>query len=355
MGMPLTSVVKRGTGAVLTRLGLLRRRHRGRVLILAYHRVLPADALRAHPAEPGMYVTDAAFRRQMAFVTAHYQVLSMDEWLGSWSTGGLDPGRQYCLITFDDGWRDNYEVAFPILRELGLPATIFLATRFIGTADWFWSQQVAFLLMRGDLRRLATARAAPPASPWSALRGLAGRAADGARRAEEVSRAIQRLKRHPPARLTAFCRELGQTLQTPLPAERACLTWEEVAEMSAAGVAFGSHTATHAILTGMPDEAVRQELQASRRALEAAAVRSTPVFCYPNGDADARVARLVRAAGYAAAVTTRHGVEALTPTEPFALRRVGVHEDIASTAGLLGLRLVAAPVPSRAWAAGAGS
>jgi peptidoglycan/xylan/chitin deacetylase (PgdA/CDA1 family) len=344
----LKSALKHGAGYCVTRLGLLRHLHRGRVLLLTYHRVLRADRLGEYFVEPGMYVTDRAFRRQMAFVRARYRVLSMREWVDSWSSGGLSPRGRYCVITFDDGWRDNYETAFPILRDLRLPATVFLATGFIGTRAWFWTETVAFLLMRGDLGRLerAGATAAEPASPWHALRGLLRPMADGAGdawREEAVSRAIQRLKAFPPERLAGFCEALRAVLDLRLPTERLTLTWDEVREMSAGGIAFGSHTATHAILPGLPVDAVRHELRASQQTLEARGVSGVPVFCYPNGALDETTKRLVQEAGYRAALTTRPGLESLVPADRFAIPRVGLHQDVAKTESLLGLRLIAAP------------
>ncbi len=112
--------------------------------------------------------------------------------------------------------------------------------------------------------------------------------------------------------------------------------------MSAAGISFGSHTASHAILPGLPPQRVREELQRSQRTLEAEGVDTVPVFCYPNGGFDGSVKRLVQAAGYRAALSTRAGTEPPVPSDPFAVRRIGLHQDVARSDGLLGLRLLLA-------------
>jgi UDP-2,3-diacylglucosamine pyrophosphatase LpxH len=70
-----------------------------------------------------------------------FTVLSLNELLERWRTDQLDASKAYCVITFDDGWQDNYQYAFPVLKHYGLPATIFLATDFIGTDRWFWPDQ----------------------------------------------------------------------------------------------------------------------------------------------------------------------------------------------------------------------
>ncbi len=343
---------KAAVGTVAARLALTDLLHRGRVLILAYHRVLPGDRLADYAVEPGMYVTDSTFSHHLRFLKAHYDILSMQEWLASWSNGGLHPRGRYCLITFDDGWRDNFQFAFPILRDFRIPATIFLATGFIGTQEWFWTEKVTYLLMRGDPARLASSplvRTAPAYSPWALVRSLclgSRRSRSPGERAEDVSLVIERLKEHPPDRLTAFCEALSNQLGIHLPCDRTCLTWEEIEEMSACGIAFGSHSHTHPILTRMPRPLVHKELEESKRVLESRRVNFTPVFCYPNGNFTVEIQQLVQQANYCAAVTTHHGLEALVPADRFAMQRIGIHQDVARTDPLLALRLITALAPN---------
>lgn len=97
------------------------------MIILMYHRV--NDAL-----PPGDLVVPAAnFRQQMEYLAAHCEVMSLDKLLGDEGRGTRDKGRKKVAITFDDGYRDNYLNAYPVLKELGLPATLFLTTGMIGT------------------------------------------------------------------------------------------------------------------------------------------------------------------------------------------------------------------------------
>jgi peptidoglycan/xylan/chitin deacetylase (PgdA/CDA1 family) len=110
-----------------------------KALVLMYHRVVaphdvPADI------DPGMYVTTDAFERHLQYLAAHHEVVTLEA-LFEWLVGRRQFAKIPCAITFDDGWRDNYEEAFPLLTRYGLPATIFLITDHVGTpAMVTWAQ-----------------------------------------------------------------------------------------------------------------------------------------------------------------------------------------------------------------------
>src|SRR5215831_20387218 len=134
--------------------------HRGRVLILNYHRVLPEMELRRRYVQPAMYVLDQVFDMHLRFLQEHFKVLTLAELLGRWRKRVWDWRQWYCVLTFDDGWLDNYLYAFPLLKKYGLPATIFLPTDFIGTYDWFWTEKLSYLLEHISSTDLASARKA---------------------------------------------------------------------------------------------------------------------------------------------------------------------------------------------------
>ena len=85
-------------------------------------------------------------RAHVAYLRKRFTIISLDELLDLWRTNRLKRDQSYCVITFDDGWKDNYQFAFPVLMKHRIPATIFLATDFIGTARWFWPDQMMLLL-----------------------------------------------------------------------------------------------------------------------------------------------------------------------------------------------------------------
>ena len=86
---------------------------RGKVLLLMYHRVLDDDDAMQPFIQPGMYVTKSSFQKQMRFIRKNFHVLSFSELLDLWQTNGIDASKTYCVVTFDDGWRDNFVNAYP--------------------------------------------------------------------------------------------------------------------------------------------------------------------------------------------------------------------------------------------------
>ena len=109
--------------------------------------------------------------------------------------------------------------------------------------------------------------------------------------------------------------------------------------MAQNGISFGSHSLTHAILTRESAEEVQREVRHSLQELRERQANCVPVFCYPNGDYSAAIAEQVRSAGYRGAVCSESGWETRVPRNLFALRRVGIHNDLCRTVPLFAFRL----------------
>jgi len=291
---------------------------RGKVMVLMYHRFLPRAELSAAYVQPGMYVTPETFERHLAFVQTHFEALSFPELLRKWSVGAWDDSSRYCVLTFDDGWLDNYVYAFPLLRRYNVPATVFLPTALIGSTEPLWTDRLGDLLRR---------RAAGTPDEWDA-RIECAKLLDNERREELIDR---------------LAVEVGETARGP----RRHLDWPEVREMSRFGIAFGSHSMTHANLTRLDDASLDRELRGSLDALRShEGINWVPVLAYPNGDHTAAVARAARAAGFEAAVTTRPGLETKRTADLFTLKRVAVHDDVSRSIPVMTLQIARAV---RAW------
>jgi peptidoglycan/xylan/chitin deacetylase (PgdA/CDA1 family) len=185
---------------------------RGRALILMYHRVIARSEASSDFVQPSLYVAPDTFDRHLDFLTANFRIISLRDLRSQWVRGTLDPALRYCVITFDDGWRDNYVHAYPLLRAYGAPATIFLPTSFIGTEDRLWFDRLG-----------------------AALRGT--------RPDAEIDALIERAKTmtHDDRRQLVADSE-GKRARS---STRRFITWDQAREMSTHGISFGSHTCSH--------------------------------------------------------------------------------------------------------------
>ena len=116
----LKSKIRRIAASVYYATGHLKTRLKGKVTILMYHRVLSEKELAQQYVQHGMYVLDNVFEKQMQFLKEHFQILSFIELLNLWKENKFDKSKRYCVITFDDGWLDNYIYAYPILKKNNL-------------------------------------------------------------------------------------------------------------------------------------------------------------------------------------------------------------------------------------------
>ena len=309
-------------------------RLQGKVVILTYHRVLSEKELNDQFVQPGMYVREDIFEMQMEFLRAHFEILPLADLLERWRRRSLDQQKRYCVITFDDGWLDNYLYAYPVLRRHHLPATIFLPTDFIGTEAWFWPERVGYLMKRC----MKSGQMAQWTSLWDRYLGMKA-INESEEESERIDSFIERCKEFPEGEIQGMIEEASRKLGLGFPPERLVMNWEEVEEMSAAGVSFGSHSATHTILTKLSREEMRNELEGSFKALQRGKVAVAPVFCYPNGSFNHAISEQVKEAGYQAAVTTRFGFESGSPEDLFELKRIGVHHGISATVPLFSWHL----------------
>jgi hypothetical protein len=255
------------------------------------------------------------------------------------------------VITFDDGWRDNHDVALPILRRRRLPATVFLTTDFIGTERAFWHTELIYLFRHGDKSRLLRkelALAAYPRVVRDCLRRCAG--PTGAPGADDVDALVETVKAACDEDaidnlIEALARAVG--LRRPLfPGRRFFLDWDQARAMAAGGFEIGSHGCSHRILTRLPAGAAAQELVRSKAEIEGRLGREVAHFAFPNEDASTALVAAAESAGYRTACVGASGD--VTGAGIRTLRRVGMHEGVvvggpAYDDALLGLSLLRGP------------
>lgn len=277
----------------------------GKLSILIYHRVLP-DPDPMLQGDPDA----ATFRWQMRTVSALFNVLPLTEAIERLRNGTLPP--RAAAISFDDGYADNAEVALPILEELGLSATFFIATGYLDGGMMFNDKVIEIL------RRL------PGEEVDLDVVGLGPRRfsspADRAAIAMEVIRSIKHLdSRERQAKVDA----LNTLCPQPLP-DDVMMTTAQVRQLADAGMTIGGHTLNHPILTRVSDNLAREEIGGGREVLETILKQPVCLFAYPNGkpgqDYDARHVTMVRQCGFEAAVSTAWGVSTGS-RDPYQLAR----------------------------------
>ena len=257
-------------------------------IVLTYHRVGPSTYRFPH-------LDLGVFRAQMQWIRANCEPIAPEQLAAA--ADGRRP-RPHVLVTFDDGYRDFYEHAMPILHDLRIPAVNFLSTAFVDGRELFW-WDVVHVAVHASRRRHLTLPWAPSA-PIDVDR--VGR-----------DRVIRTCKSYlvelsPEAleeRLSQLVEALGVNPDALVP-ERQVMTWGEV--RAARGLAtFGGHTHTHVRVTRASDERVASEIETCKTRLHAELGGAPALFAYPIGDYTPFAKAVLSRLGFRMAFTTYDG------------------------------------------------
>lgn len=266
--------------------------HDGRVCVVNYHRVLAQqDPLLA--SEPDVDV----FRWQMELLARCFNVLPLHDAVAAVATGTVPP-RAVC-ITFDDGYRSVHDLALPVLREFGLPATVFVTSGHLGQGS-MWNDRIIEAVQTFPGKELDLSALGLGAYPLYNL--------DDRRIA--VGTLTERSKYLPPQARHTLVERLEALVGNGL-VQGLMLTPEMVVNLDRHGIEIGAHTVSHPILTSLDDDSARLEISAGKEQLESILGKPVRLFAYPNGkvdkDFDRRHVNMVREAGFTAAFTTAVG------------------------------------------------
>lgn len=264
--------------------------NRSKLLVLMYHRFSEQE-------EFGK-TSRRTFETQLRYLTRHYKVISLNEAVTRLRESTKLPQRA-AVITIDDGYRDSYDIAFPVLTELGLPATIYLVTEFVAGNCWIWTDKARHILSKTAKERLAF-------QVGDKLLHLDfGRSGSRLALAASVNAELKKL---PDLEKDGRILKLSELAEVPVPHKVTegyeSLSWDQAREMSRKRVEIGSHTATHPILTNVDSSRLEDEINRSRAVIEREIGSNSVHFCYPNGNVSGRERDAVQAAGYNSAVTT---------------------------------------------------
>jgi len=285
--------------------------------VLNYHRI--DDPLRDgfDTFRSNVSATPSDFARQMDYVAQRYNVISGAELVDYVKKRRKLPPRS-AMITFDDGYYDNYTNAYPVLKERNLPAIIFLATDYIGEKKPFYWDLIAFCFYH--TKRDKTEFPHIGLQSWI----------DDTSRNKVMQNWIAVLKKLPEAEKQSLVEKLPETLEITVPQDafaNLMMSWSNARELSEHGIEMGGHTASHPILTRISPYEASSELARSKQQIEDAIGKRVLSFAYPNGQAsdfNADLITLVRDAGFEIAFTLLSGPTRYSTVmqNPFAIRRI---------------------------------
>jgi peptidoglycan/xylan/chitin deacetylase (PgdA/CDA1 family) len=327
--MAIKQLLKRTSGWLYLNSSVGRQQLQGAGVILMLHRVLANDHAANLPHRNELCVGPKAFEHLLGWLKKHFDCVPLMEIL---QPNSLKSERPRVALTFDDGWRDNAVNAFPLLQKYQVPASIFLSTDFIGSRQRFWWESIGETLWNshGEKARMHLIECLQQLGrPLPVLCDDP----DVQRRSLALLHFLQNLKTLSPHDLNRLTDECPQE---SLPQ---ALDWQQVRSLEASGlIRFGPHGASHAILTGLDDQTLDEELTRSRQALLNGCNRPLPVYCYPNGDNDERVRQHVADHDFAFALGTGTGIYR-GANDPLALPRFGVSQRAARNPQLLSWRI----------------
>jgi peptidoglycan/xylan/chitin deacetylase (PgdA/CDA1 family) len=304
--------------------------------ILMYHRILPQNDNRFLQEEPGMLVQPDTFAMHIKELKREFELMFLGDWVSAKLKGESLP-KKTCVITFDDGWLDNYEYAFPALKAESAPATLFAVTEKIGTDFQFWPNIVSVLLLSGA----ANALSQHPQFHFlnAELKDLNRKNDKNIR--DKIAAIIFRLKQLSDAAIYTALDEINWRSLCPAELPHALMNWDQLKAMKESGlVEIGSHTCNHKRLTpALSSTELEHEIVESKHQLQKQLNTPIDLFCFPNGDYSAEALGLVKH-NYKAAVTTRRGINIDKNSSGFyELTRIGMHDEVSHSRNLFRSRL----------------
>lgn len=292
--------------------------------ILMYHRVLTDPKNQIVPVQPGMYVTQNSFKKQIKYLKKHYKVIKLRDMLEMQYRERNH--EDVCSITFDDGWIDNYDVAFPLLYESNIPATFFLATNLIGTQKWFWSDEVAFFISKysPQMRGAIFSQVNIPIEIKQMIEKIKYS------NTEMLTNLVYKIKLLPTMQMEKIITTVRAAIKNDLPGLRLMMNWDNVLEMHNTGLAdFQPHTHNHQILTKVDYMSAEYEIKRSKEIIETKLNNIVDCFCYPSGQYSRDIINILQKYNIKYAVTTEKGYVENSPNQ-FSINRIGVHDSISS-------------------------
>ncbi|MFK5947648.1 MAG: polysaccharide deacetylase family protein [Methylococcales bacterium] len=291
------------------------------LIILAYHRIFYMGEENDFPFDPELIsATPEEFRRQMLYVKKYFNVVSFQDVLNHIDNKKMLPKRSV-IITFDDGHYDNFSNAYPVLKSLDIPATIFLSSGYIDGDNVFWFDQVAYVIYKTNEKTLTISQ------DVSFTIG-----SDVENRRSVTEDVLEYLKSIPDNLRLECINDIKNQLNVKFVNDEdkslsSCLKWQHVIEMSDNGIEFGSHTMSHPILSRLTNEELLIEISKSKSDIESKLNKTVDTIAYPVGGTDEYsddVINCCKKSGYRLGISYVSGIEPLDIPDLFQIKRLHV-------------------------------
>ena len=267
-------------------------------------------------------VSEISFEAQIVEMKKYGTLMSFSSCLEYFNANGRWPERAV-VITVDDGYRDFYTYAYPILKRHKTPATLFVTTDFVDQKIWLWPDKLDFALrntslekfdvtlQHGDIKTFDLENGRNLFAVWKFLSDYCIASPDKERQ-RVIDAVISALRVHVPEKPTD---------------EYSAVNWGEVKEMAENGIEIGSHTISHPILSKIDPDQLVKEVCLSKNVLETQLDTQIKSFCYTNshpGDINGKVVSEVKAAGYLGSPFWRD----YSTFDPYLMPRIGLSNDM---------------------------
>jgi peptidoglycan/xylan/chitin deacetylase (PgdA/CDA1 family) len=262
-------------------------------------------------------VNPSSFESQLQYLRNNYAIVPLSNLLQYLQVRHRSSIKRIAALTFDDGYKDIVTYALPLLNKYHVPATIFLATGYIGSDTPFWWDNVGYAIEYTQRRVLKLGQFGD--YQFDTL----------TQRRATASTIIERLKKLPNESRIRVINELLSEAGVSMPeklVKELILSWEGVHQLSAAGIDIEAHSVTHPILTNMSLERARREVIESRSDIEKQLNHPVTLFAYPNGDCSPEIVKILKEEGFVGAVTT-NPVWITSRSSPYLLGRIMLFDE----------------------------
>lgn len=289
------------------------------LVVFNYHRI--GDPTASLLDRGLLSASQEQFDQQVRFLKKNYDVIGVDDL----SSALNDPAARSVMISFDDGYRDNYELAFPVLQQHHARALFFITSGFLDEKPVAWWDEISWMIRSTGQQQLC----------WPELFSNSLSLHDEPAVDRAIYEVLLKFKATPEDQTVAFLERLGELTGTGrCPASLSTslwMTWDMVCEMNVAGMDIGGHTVHHPVLANCDVERQRTEIEQSKSRIEAELLHPITAFSYPVGQPDSfteETKSLLQQAGYQWGFSFYGGYCPVGQFDPFDLKRMPVERRI---------------------------